>query len=267
MPKKPASPLPESLERNLTKYMIAGAGALLCANSGEASIVYSGPQSLPVGFSNLDTTFSNSPSVNFTLYKSGFYGSTSQSVGLYLALGVNTLVKGTFFASNLPFGDLIGPGNTFNAFPSPLARARASFYASSYSNRNLIGYTYSGSPSYSTTFARNTLFSSANSYGGYGPSYIGFKYTIGSDDYYGWALVNISTATGVDPAYANITASLEGWAFESCAGVGIAAGATEGGADCSPSSSAPEPGSASLLTLAGGALTLAAWRRRKKKAE
>jgi hypothetical protein len=82
--------------------------------------------------------------------------------------------------------------------------------------------------------------------------YLGLKFVVGSDTYYGWALVEL-THTG--PV-------LAGYAYDNTPGASIKAGAVgskETSASQAPVLTAPQP--ATLGLLANGALGLNAWRR------
>ena len=87
--------------------------------------------------------------------------------------------------------------------------------------------------------------------------YFGFKFTDAglANAYYGWAELNLDTAS---PG----TVTINRWAYESCTGQSIAAGATTGGATCG--GSVPEPDTLSLTLLGLGAGGVRAWRKRKQ---
>ena len=80
-------------------------------------------------------------------------------------------------------------------------------------------------------------------------------------------ITNAGTMPGMKPGtvvagFTDGTVTINRWAYESCAGQGIAAGATTGGATCG--GSVPEPDTLSLTLLGLGAGGVRAWRRRKQ---
>jgi len=88
--------------------------------------------------------------------------------------------------------------------------------------------------------------------------FFGFRFTDTglANQFYGWAELNLNTAS---PG----TVTINRWAYESCTGQGITAGATSGGATTCGGSTVPEPDTLSLTLLGLGAGGLRAWRKRK----
>jgi len=264
--------LSANLERDLLKYLVAGAGAIACTQSTNAAVVYSGPISSPVPSlpGILDITFSNSPQVNFALFKTACSCSTSRSAALLLGLGPQTaaLTDG-FNVTPLGLGAPIGPSGSFG-LPGTLhllASAYAAFSRTVSTTTQTVGSSNGTTHTVQQTH-QNTFFSSAGVSGplGLGQQYIGFKFQVNSEDYFGWALIDVTDlSANANPLFVSVSADLLGFAFESCPGTPIGAGDTAGGADCA-STASPEPGSAPLLMLAAGVLGLGEWRRRKKAA-
>lgn len=84
-------------------------------------------------------------------------------------------------------------------------------------------------------------------------AFAGLKFEIGGNDHFGWIQLHIDgVSSGGTPKITAIN-----WAYESEAGVAIRAGA---------GIPVPEPATHALFLLGGGAMGLAAWRRRRKTA-
>ena len=88
--------------------------------------------------------------------------------------------------------------------------------------------------------------------------FFGFRFTDAglANQFYGWAELNLNTTS---PG----TATINRWAYESCTGQSITAGATSGGATTCGGSTVPEPDALSLTLLGLGAGGVRAWRKRK----
>jgi len=213
--------------------------------TGHASVIYSGALSTNIPLSPspaLAITFSNSPAINFSLSRVAGYTSNPFSYGAFAELGLQTGVA-TQLASpsnpDLTAGQLIDGALTFQAA----------------NTQTLLAQVLNGSFSIVAPPFNFPV----------GQHYLGFKYTVADQNYFGWTLIDITEKSTNNslPLTATLNANLLGYAFESCANTGITAGATSGGG-CDASAT-PEPSAVPLLTLAGGASALAEWRRRKKQ--
>lgn len=120
------------------------------------------------------------------------------------------------------------------------------------------GYRFGAAGGYYRFVATNNGPYAAKGFSSGVPGYFGFQFTDagGSNLYYGWAQITV-----VAQAY-----TINEWAYESCAGQGIAVGATSGGASCGGGGGGPvpEPSMLSLALIGMGAGGVRAWRKRKQ---
>jgi hypothetical protein len=87
--------------------------------------------------------------------------------------------------------------------------------------------------------------------------YLGVRFSISGQNHYGWISLTEGPNFGLNGG--GYSGSILGYAYESCANVGITAGATSGGGTCGATT--PEPGTLGLVAL--GSLGLGFWRRKK----
>ncbi|MCX7108710.1 MAG: PEP-CTERM sorting domain-containing protein [Proteobacteria bacterium] len=103
-----------------------------------------------------------------------------------------------------------------------------------------------------------SILSNAKNFTSGADGFFGFRFTDAglANQFYGWAELNLNTTS---PG----TATINRWAYESCTGQSITAGATSGGATTCGGSTVPEPDALSLTLLGLGAGGVRAWRKRK----
>lgn len=200
--------------------------SLAADRAAEAGIVYSGPQSIEVNSVNqsygLDLNGDSNTDFTIAWASSGFMGDiTSETPG---AGAGNSVIIDGLFAAALGAGDLIDGAATFGA----------------------------GQQTLGTSDGKDPAVTTGNFPNAPGDTYLGLKFDIGGQTHFGWALIDdVVTVNG------HQSLTIEGWAYESSAGMGIKAGATS-------SPAVPEPASLLQLALgAAGAAGLTASRRRR----
>lgn len=216
--------------RRIAALGLAASGLSLAADrAAEASIVYSGPQNIPVDSLNpsYNLDLDGDSNVDFTIdWQSTIFlgdGSTQTSAD---GSGNGIVQLGGGYAAALAAGDLIDGAASFATGAQVLG-------TSTVEEKSLVGVT--------------GAFPNAAS-----DTYLGLKFDISGQDHYGWALID-------DVVWNNGFQSLtiQGWAYETTARTGIRAGAVE-------SPAVPEPASLVQLALGAAALTgLGAARRRR----
>jgi hypothetical protein len=236
-----------NLDKSLLNYAAAataaGVGLFALAQPAEAKIIYTA--------ANIPITV-NGPPVPIDLNHDGITDFTIiNSSGTCEAKGIHKLgcSFAAFYAVGDQTGNAIGSSQTFNG-----AQCAALLHAG-----HVIGPGKKFLPNHASMF--ENVATSANS----GPhdcpwtgrgnpgGFLGLQFAVGSNTFYGWALVEL-TRTG--PV-------LAGYAYENNPGGSIVAGSIKGAdkADASqaPALTAPQP--ATLGILANGARGLPAWRR------
>ena len=250
--RRPAA-LDLNLDKNLLNYAAAataaGVGFLALAQPAEAKIVYT-PANIPITV--------NGPPVQIDLNHDGIIDFTIiNSSGTCEAKGIHQLgcSFAAFYAVAAQTGNEIGSSQTFNG-----AQCAALLHGG-----RLIGTGKKFQPNNAVMF--ENVASSANS----GPhdcpwtgrgnpgGFLGLKFVVGSNTFYGWAFVKL-TSTG--PV-------LAGYAYENTPGASIKAGATKGAerAETSYAPALPVLQPATLGVLANGARGLSAWRRPEEMIE
>lgn len=235
-----------NLDKSLLNYAAAataaGVGLFALAQPAEAKIIYTA--------ANIPIT-ANAPPVQIDLNHDGIidftivnYSGTCEAKGIH-KLGCSFAA---FYAVAAQTGNEIGSSQTFNG-----AQCAALLHAG-----RSIGTGKKFEPNTAELFgdfATSAFFNSECPFTGRGNpgGFLGLKFVVGSNTFYGWALVEL-THTG--PV-------LAGYAYDNTPGASIKAGAIKGAdeADAShgPALAAPQP--ATLGILANGARGLAAWRR------
>jgi hypothetical protein len=228
----------------VTAATAAGVGALAMAQPAEAKIVYT-PAHIPITY--------NGPPVQVDLNHDGIIdfsfiaasGTCEHARKQIHKLGCSF---GSFYAVAVQTGNEIGSSQTFNG-----AQCAALIHAS-----RLIGpgkKFKSSEAELHGAFGTSGFFASECPFTGRGNSggFLGLKFVVGSNTYYGWALVQLTTTGPV----------LGGYAYENTPGASIAAGATKGAdeADASQAPALTTPKPATLGLLANGARALPFWRR------
>lgn len=249
----------ESLDKRLLAYALAaGAGLAAAPEGAEALIVWTNPtdvtksaSSTSPSFGFFDIDLDQNGTIDFRVRVNAFYdgGFSYAEAGAYVNVvgnGQPLGVIGTVSdASRLTGGSLIGPAQTFQGIPLYGVRLMARAYA------------------YYDDFFGGGDSGVFGPWANAGNGFLGIKFQIGGVDHFGWAQFNVTANGDWGPSYgdtvANVSARLIDFAFEACAGQAISAGATTGGATCSPVA-APLPPSLGLLAL--GAAGLALWRKR-----
>jgi hypothetical protein len=225
------------LEKKLAAYMAvgaaAGAGLLTAVSPAQAEVVYT-PANLTLkqGITPLDVN--NDGVADFRFYRGG-YGHGSR---LYiLQQDAKNLVfnSATFNAAPLPAGARIGPKGAFTEDED-----KAWFMAGW--SEGLSGI----------SSRSNGPWKQAQS------TYLGLKFSVNGETHYGWARMTVNAKTG-------IVATLTGYAYETIPNKPILAGAKSGPAesasDLRMNLFTPAKPSPTLGLLAGGADSLAIWRR------
>jgi PEP-CTERM motif len=266
-----ATELSESLSKRLAGYALAagaaGVGLLGTAALGKADIVYT---SANVGFSNNSMTpidLNHDGIADFTISDRGLL-STLPPQG-------NGAGNNYFWTGHLSLGlndhnsAVDGPASSFRGVGVARLQAGAQIPPTGKSfSFGKVGLMASGTAENTSTGG------SASRYRGpWGRSvrnfaasgFIGLKFFINGQAHYGWAYLG-NVQTNYDAEYGahgsgdgGYSGTLVSYAYESCANVGIIAGATSGGGTCAT----PEPGTLGLLAL--GSLGLGFWRRKKQE--
>jgi MYXO-CTERM domain-containing protein len=234
---------------------MAIAAALTGTNPAEASIIFhdggdaTTNGSTPVTF-NMQTgsVGTSEPGMDFALRFFGSnLGSYSYAAASATALGSNPglMLDTCGCVFKLGAGALIGPLGSFGPQGLLASQIRINYSPS------FPGSSSSSSGSYVPV---GGTFMYGPWQGVPGRGFLGLKFVIGPNTYFGWADVTVNE---------NYTAALHSFAYEACADQSIDAGQTTGGAECD-ASEMPEPHSAALLAL--GAAGIAAYRRRRNAA-
>lgn len=246
---RPATSLSANLDQRLLGYATAataaGVGLFTLAQPAEAKIVYT-PADVPITVNGapVQIDLNHDGIVDFTI--ADLSGTCEHARNaIHGKLGCSFA---SFYTAAAQNGNEIGSSQTFNG-----AQCAALLHKG-----RTIGTGKKFEPNFAQMF--ENVATSANP----GPQdcpwtgrgnpggYLGLKFVVGSDTYYGWALVKLTTTGAV----------LAGYAYEDAPGASIKAGATgapEAASSQAPVSITPEP--ATLGLLANGALTLNAWRR------
>jgi hypothetical protein len=236
-----SSSLSESTNRKLNTYALAasaaGVGLFALTQSAEAKIVYTGTwvEISPFGTVPLDVNHDGIADFKFSNV-----GYSTSVLDVLKVVGVQSnRIWGTGrYASALPAGVRIGPKGKFQVNPSLMAKATQCYYYSC-SKKNL------------GLWANVTH------------RYLGLKFSINGEFHYGWARLNVT----VEPDHAAY-AALTGYAYETVPNTPIITGNTAGPDEVGhvPNDAATPTvtnrTSASLGTLARGALALDIWRKR-----
>ena len=162
------------------------------------------------------------------------FSATSGTANIFPAAGATTSVVGVISAgfnypSRLAAGASVGPSAAFIAVNGGLQQGRGDMaWGPGYSSSRWVAPT--GGPA--------------------ATGYLGVKFKIGADDYFGWVRVSVEPNGAPSPRGVTVHDA----AYESVAGVGIVAGNT----------GVPEPGGVGLLALGGAGLTML--RRRRAQA-
>lgn len=222
MTAKKSKRLPDVSEKRLLAYAMVGAGALAApAHAGVIVTDVSPDQLLQNGALSID--LNNDAIPDFTLNNNAGIGFRY----LFVTPALGNFVVGTGTnAAVLNTGTSVGPGSPFSTTGS------MAFQTSSGAGINV---------------AWNNVTD----------RFLGFQFQISGQTFYGWALLDVSSASS--PLF--IDALLKAYAYESTAGVPILTGAQAGPGP----GAAPEPGTLTLLAL--GTIGLAAWRKRRASAE
>ena len=257
--------LSKSLSKRLAGYALAagaaGVGLLATASPGKADIVYTQAN---VNFGNNSTTtidLNHDGVADFTISDRGRFSSfpgPKTTMGRYLgrsyikfwtghlSLGLNghnSAVDNSGGVSRLQAGAQIPPTTNFGFFGK--AGFMGSGTADATTSNTASGYKGAWG------FARRESTAGV----------IGLKFLINGQAHYGWAYLEVQSnfGNGAGSGDGGYSGTLVSYAYESCANVGITAGATSGGGTCAT----PEPGTLGLLAL--GSLGLGFWRRRKQE--
>lgn len=241
--------IPVCLDANLDKRLLnyaaaataAGVGFLTLTQAAEAKIIFT-PANIPITL--------NAPPVQIDLNHDGItdftianYGGTCEAKGIH-KLGCSFAA---FYAVGVQPGNAIGSSQTFNP-----AQCAALVH-----DGQTIGTGQKFEPNEAEMFgrfatsgfsARECPWTGRGNPGGF----LALKFVVGSNTYYGWALVRLSSTGPV----------LKGYAYENTPGASIVAGASKG-TDKADASQAPAlvPQPATLGALANGAPGLSIWRR------
>ncbi len=244
-----AAPLSPSLDKGLLGYATAataaGVGFFALSQPAEAKIVFT-PANIPITVNGphvqvdlnhdgvIDFSFINSAGT-CEHAKRGIHKLGCSFAAFYIVaaqpgneIGSSQTFNGAQCAAELRPGKVIGTGKKFEANEGVMFSNVAT----------------SGNPG-----PQDCPWHARGNAGGF----LGLKFVVGSNTYYGWAMVSLGPSGP----------TLTGYAFESAPGQSITAGATKGAdeADASygPILAAPQP--ASLGALALGARGLPIWRR------
>jgi hypothetical protein len=228
------------LDRNLTAYMVAAAGAagvsIVAAQSAEAKVVYT-PKQLTIAPRTALPLDLNNDGVNDFVISNWQYDQVSHLSVIHQASanGVISKYQKLGPAADLAFGVEIGPNRFFEGVGSMATEGSQS----------------------------GTVFFSGGPWKNAHERYLGLKFSLNGETHYGWARLTVTAKGG-------IVATLTGYAYETVPNKPISAGRTSGPIDASEGNGAemltPSHGlathrSATLGMLAGGADRLAIWRR------
>ncbi len=235
--------LPEGLEKRLAVYALAaaagGVGVLALAPAAKADIITGTgtPISMSPGNSPAFLTIGSNQVLSFVDNETT--KGSSVSGYRYGSLAVNGIGGAAVMLGPLAKSALIGPSATFQ--PRSILALNQLFWFTRGTSSHLRT-----SDAFSTGMWKNTS------------GYLGFKFfnTAGTKSYFGWAHLSVTD----NPQVGDI-GKISSFAFEGCAGEGILAGQTTGGATCSQPTNTPEPSTLSLLAM--GAVGLFALRRKK----
>jgi hypothetical protein len=234
--------LSHKLDHKLLGYAAAasaaGVGILALAQPTEAEIVYTPTHQLVTKHRAVSIDLNHDGITDFTLrnlYEVCFETTqgrrrnecsefTDQSLLMY-GNGPNFVMGGTLFASALPLGKRVGPGDTFRS-------------------REVLEFcsTQNG------TFQR-----SSGPWRNVKNLYVGLTFGVNGQTYYGWARLSVT----VNKTTCNAQVLLTGYAYEDTPEKAIPTGKTSG-TDEASAAERPEP---TLGALAAGSAGLVAWRR------
>jgi hypothetical protein len=225
----------DRLDKRLLAYAVtAGAGLLAAPQTADALIVYTNPD---------DQFIFNAGSID-------------------IDLNGDAITDFTLRINDLPPP---GPEGTGVARELVITDTGNAVVANSYAATLLASTNIPDGVNFQTLGTQRLAYTNYISYSNYttrGPwiptfqGMLGLRFEIDSSTHFGWARLNVFGGEG------DISVALTDFAYEACAGKGIHAGSTTGGADCTP---VPAPGSLGLLAL--GAAGLAAWRLRRRDGE
>jgi hypothetical protein len=229
------APLPPNLDRRWLQYSLAAAaGMAMAVQPAAGQIVYTPPRShILTPFSYLPIDFNHDGPAEFSVicnYSSLFgFGSLNlykgeELFGLASASVVGTLRGEQVEAAALPAGAPIGPGAHFLNLNRRVA---------------LMGFNHS---------------MKAGRWDDVQHRFLGLRFTVHGDTYYGWAEFSVSFGIPGHPLW--VVAVPEGYAYESTPNTPIIAGQR------TDSGSSAEPAPATLGRLALGAPGLALWRKK-----
>jgi hypothetical protein len=220
------------LERKLAAYAVAGGAVLAAAEEGQAGIVYSGPQNIPIG---VDTTVDldlNGTAVDYQFENKSADSGPPDFIVFERELDLN--LQGT----NQAASDING---------NPLALDAGVDVASQSFNASDPGF-MAGAKKGPVT---------GGNWVGASNKFLGLRFDIGGQTHYGWAQLTVSGSSDLDTAG---TGTLIDWAYEDTLGASLLTGQTSGGV-----AAVPEP--STLILLATGAAALGAYRSLRRKQE
>uniref|UniRef100_Q027P8 PEP-CTERM protein-sorting domain-containing protein n=1 Tax=Solibacter usitatus (strain Ellin6076) TaxID=234267 RepID=Q027P8_SOLUE len=236
-----------------------GAGALLAGGSAEASIIYSGPVNVDVGFAPGAVDHYNSGplgpfSATFSFLKSTYKGSNIRSI---IGTGCGCVNFATQTLQQLGFSR-----RSFLKLFDAGAK-----WSTQVTGTHYYPFVYVGTRLWGSTIRGSGTPYTVHSTAGVGPfsdKYALFRIGEGSDTLYGWLHLSfsITDAFGAD-ATLGPDLTILGWAYDD-SGAQLAAGQTT-----APDTATPEPASAvstGLAALAMGAVGLRKWRSARKPA-
>lgn len=245
-PARPVVPLSSSLDKGLLGYATAataaGVSLFALAHPAEAKIVYT-PANIPITVNGppVQVDLNHDGIIDFSIFN---FAGTCEAKGIH-KLGCSFA---SFYIVGVQNGNAIGSSQTFNGaqcaailHPARSIGPSKKFKAT---EAELFG-----------DFATSAFFASDCPWTGRGNpgGFLGLKFVVGSDTFYGWAMVSLTTKGPV----------LAGYAYENTPGAPIKAGAIKGAdsADASHAPVFPDSQPAGLGVLALGTPGLSLWRR------
>lgn len=242
------------MEKRWYSYALAGAGVLATAPAAHATITSNGITSSGPLSVNSTATCAVSSSCNSVI-----------QFGTPIVLNLSGLTPTPFGNFNLTAGVSSSVAYLYFNRTNPGGNSAGALLSG---GLNTPRFTFGQSIGPGGGFTNPTNSHVLNPFGVWdnGDGYLGLEFVVTPmsgpvQDYFGWAEINTVTnftPGGMGPfcgANCTYSVTLEGWAFEDTAGMGIDAGDT---------GITPEPGTAGLLLLGMGAVGLAAWRKRKQ---
>ena len=221
--------LKKELGKKLLGYS-AAAGAVLTIGAGAAEAVavkttLGTPETVVTGgFLDIDIDGGGTDDFDFFLGSNPNEKNAGVWAGTYFSTNFNNSVLANLYAEAVSFGS-----------SAPISSALSGVTGNHFALLGKLFY-----PEYGTYSYGNFVGSSG---------FLGVSFDIGGSTHYGWVdLALNSNATEL---------TINGWGYETVAGVGIQAGAGE------ESNPVPEP--ATLVTLAMGVAGIYAWRRNRKR--